>query len=399
MENSTGHCRSCDVEFHHGEKFCGECGAALDPGGRDRSVHGTTEDGIREPPASPEVKNRLTGDVSGSALQIGVVHGDVSVSGGPDADVARQVLDMLLTGTALPPPSPTTPVSAPEDEQNSKGARPRGEAGARGKRRPPPDHPPAAPKGAALVIGNLGPDPLKVLLDGVSTGTVSAGRRGRFPVEPGLHTVQVDSGGRRSAVRRIEPKQGRTVRVAFDVGAGSDAGPEPVEQAAFKGGWETMALKFAAVTVLPLVVAGVVIIPNSTVDVPMSEQLSVLFGTILVFGAVGGLLGVNSCPRLVLRDGGLEYGDRSWRRSISWSDLTQVSVVGEGGDARLVVWPRKDRPLKVDAEHPRLKDFQGGKVVYTAKQIGVPDLHSTERLRGALRWFADERWVEQRAEL
>ncbi|WP_433696739.1 hypothetical protein [Nocardiopsis sp. CA-288880] len=49
------------------------------------------------------MKNRLTGDVSGSALQIGVVHGDVSVSGGPDADVARQVLDMLLTGTALPP--------------------------------------------------------------------------------------------------------------------------------------------------------------------------------------------------------------------------------------------------------------------------------------------------------
>ncbi|WP_433696740.1 hypothetical protein [Nocardiopsis sp. CA-288880] len=74
-------------------------------------------------------------------------------------------------------------------------------------------------------------------------------------------------------------------------------------------------------------------------------------------------------------------------------------MVGEGGDARLVVWPRKDRPLKVDAENPRLKDFQGGKVVYTAKQIGVPDLHSTERLRGALRWYADERWVEQHAEL
>jgi hypothetical protein len=250
-----------------------------------------------------------------------------------------------------------------------------------------------------VVIGNLGPDPLKVLLDGASAGTVPVGRRGRFPVEPGAHTVQVDSGGRRSAVRRIKPKQGRTVRVAFDVGAGSDAGPEPVEQAAFKGGWETMALKFAAFAVLPLVVAGVVITPNSTVDVPMSEQLSVLFGTIVIFGAIGGLLGVNSCPRLVLRDSGLEYGDRSWRRSIPWSDLTQVSVVGEGDDARLVVWPRKDRPLKVDAENPRLKDFQGGKVVYTAKQIGVPDLHSTERLRGALRWFADERWVEQRAEL
>jgi hypothetical protein len=141
MENSTGHCRSCDGEFHHGEKFCGECGTALVPGGRDRPVHGTIEDGIREPSASPEVKNRLTGDVSGSALQIGVVHGDVSVSGGPDADVARQVLDMLLTGTALPPPSPTTPASALGDEQNGKDARPRRGAEAGSKRRPPPTAP------------------------------------------------------------------------------------------------------------------------------------------------------------------------------------------------------------------------------------------------------------------
>ncbi|MEE2042532.1 tetratricopeptide repeat protein [Nocardiopsis tropica] len=125
MEKPTGYCRFCDVESHHGETNCGECGATLDPEGRVRSVHDTTDDVLRvlrELAASPEVRNRLTGDVAGSALQIGVVQGDISVAG-PDTHLARQVLDMLLAGAAAPPPSLASPASEPAGEEGGEVAR------------------------------------------------------------------------------------------------------------------------------------------------------------------------------------------------------------------------------------------------------------------------------------
>lgn len=53
---------------------------------------------------------------------------------------------------------------------------------------------------------------------------------------------------------------------------------------------------------------------------------------------------------------------------------------------------REGRPLKTTKT---LKDHQGGKVVCRAGQIGAGEPLQAARLRAALRWFADDIWVEQ----
>jgi len=243
-------------------------------------------------------------------------------------------------------------------------------------------------EGATLVIGNLGPARLEVFVEGALVGTTATGEHGLFPVEAGKRAVQVGSGGRRSAARRIVFKRGGSVRVAFDMGVGSDAGPEPVEQVAFTGGRERKAILMGSMAGAPLLLTGMVVIPNSTE--PVGEQLAGVVAVVLFFAAIGGLMGAFSPDRLNLSGRELEFGAGSHLQSIHWSELAQVSLVGEGSDTRLVVWPRKDHELRL--KPPPLKDFQGGKVVCKAADISADDF---QRLYAALRWFAQERWVEQ----
>ncbi|GAB2520978.1 hypothetical protein [Nocardiopsis aegyptia] len=64
-----------------------------------------------------------------------------------------------------------------------------------------------------------------------------------------------------------------------------------------------------------------------------------------------------------------------------------------GAHADLVAWPRGDRPPL--AGSAQMKDYRGGKVVSRAGQIRAGDPLQTDRLRAALRWFADDLWAEE----
>ncbi|GAA0984678.1 hypothetical protein GCM10009551_033370 [Nocardiopsis tropica] len=251
----------------------------------------------------------------------------------------------------------------------------------------------AAPDRAALVVGNLSLEPLEVLLDGIAVGAVPGGGHSRFPLEAGQHTVQVDAGGRRSTVRRIEFKPRGTVRKAFDIGTGSNARPEPVEEVEFKGSWGVPEVLGTIFLLASIVLLGGLISSIASLIDPLLGQLCIAAGFILAVWWVVSAIAEGS-PHLGLRDSGLTAGTERGpgKRMASWQDLTQVSLVGEGVETQFVIWPGKDLP-----KFASLKDFQGGKVVCLAKEIGAAKHQDIERLRAALRWFADDRWVEQTA--
>ncbi|GAA1451470.1 serine/threonine-protein kinase [Nocardiopsis tropica] len=273
-----------------------------------------------------------------------------------------------------------TRVETPQDRPSER------EAAEPGKRPVASDPGTADADRAELVIGNLGLEPLEVLLDGASAGTVPGCGRRRFPLGAGKHTVQVVSAGRRGAVRRIEPQRNDILREAFDIGSGKNAAPELVEQAKFRRN-----NKAVTALALPLLPAAALMATGSS-EIPVGDVLGPI-GTLL-FAVNVYVLWVfyKSVQQLVLRGSGLEFGNGTPERtrSILWSDLTQVSVFEEEDRTRLVVWPRKD--LQLD---PPLEDFQGGKHVCTGAQVGAQTPDDAERLRAALRWFADDRWVEQ----
>lgn len=263
-----------------------------------------------------------------------------------------------------------------------------------GKKKPPVSgRGPTAPEDAELVIGNLSPDPLEVLIDGVPAGVVAAGRSESFPVDAGRHTMQVDSAGRRGPTRSIILEPGGTMRTAFDVGLGHDARPEPSEQRVFKRDTRRPVLISTAVATPLLAVAiGPSMLENGTDANPVGIVVGSLIVGVIVLGfffavAVNAALGRS----LTLNDDGLELVS-SWEktRSIRWSDLTQVSIVHGDRLVRVVVWPRED--LQLD---PPLVDFHGGKIVCTTWMISAEDPDRTARLEAALRWYADDLWVEQ----
>ncbi|WP_051049551.1 serine/threonine-protein kinase [Nocardiopsis ganjiahuensis] len=259
--------------------------------------------------------------------------------------------------------------------------------------RPPlsPERVPAKPTDAELVIGNLTLNPLAVLVDGAEMGTVPAGERGSFPVESGKHTVQVGSGEQHSMVRRIGIEPRGTTRMAFDVGTGSNTQPEPVEEVVFKGRRGVADILVVILVLAGIVFLGLVISRVADLIFPWLGGLS-LVGTVGVAIWMAGATVFEGPPSLGLRDSELTAGAEKGpgKLAASWQDLTQVSMVGEGSTARLVVWTRKVLP-----KFTSLEDFQGGKVVCVAKEVGVAKHHDTERLRAALRWFADDLWVEQ----
>lgn len=248
--------------------------------------------------------------------------------------------------------------------------------------KPPPQRKTARLKETELVIGNLTLTPLKVLLDGAQVGAVSAGGRGRFTVEARKHTMQVDSGGRCSAVRRIRPKKNVIVQRAFNIDSGKNALPKAVEQVKFKEKANRALLLTGAILFVMLL--------GTLPILAMGKGEMFLISIPLLVGCLWAILAGVSTRKLVLRDNGLTFGKSTPKRknSIRWNDLAQVRVLGEGQDAKLVVWPSEDLQLT-----PPLDDFQGGKVVCDGAKIGVEDHHDTARLRAALWWFADDLWA------
>ncbi|CAL9621448.1 Serine_threonine-protein kinase PknD (plasmid) [Nocardiopsis dassonvillei] len=284
---------------------------------------------------------------------------------------ARQVLDMLLAGGTV------------GQDVEDTGSRARPEA--------PSDDSPEESGAAELVIGNLSPDPMTALIDGTEVGTVPAGKSGSFPVEAGRRTVQVGSNEQRSAVRRIDVEPHGAVRMAFETGTGLNAGLEPVEEVVFKGSGVAEMVLGGFFVLAGTVCFGVLINVLATL---VGLQLGPLpFVAAIILSVLLLNVSINNKPAyLGLRVSGLTAGAEKGpgKRTARWQELTQVSLVGEGAQAQLVIWAGKDLP-----EFASLKDFQGGKVVCVAQEIGAAKHHDAERLRAALRWFAGDLWVEQ----
>ncbi|MFE6451303.1 serine/threonine-protein kinase [Nocardiopsis dassonvillei] len=176
--------------------------------------------------------------------------------------------------------------------------------------------------GAELVVGNLSAYPMEVVVDGTVLGTAPGLVSRAFPVSPGHHTLLACTEGR-GVTRRIKVVEGDATKIAFDLSPGPQPAPEVVEQVVFIGS-------------LPLGFPGLFRPP----------------------------------PRLVLSRLGLRPPRLPESDTCRWDLLDQVSVVGEGNGAQVVVWPRKGWPLETTKT---LKDYQGGKVVCTAKEINATD--------------------------
>ncbi|MFF5211700.1 hypothetical protein [Streptosporangium sp. NPDC000396] len=251
---------------------------------------------------------------------------------------------------------------------------------------------------ANLKVGNLSQRDLDVILDDTVLGTIYAGGSSTFYVGPGVHSVQVKSGPQRSALRRIETRAGATVRLAFDVPPGrAGTGLESADTATFSRsrasiaipagvGWMLFSAGFGALAL----VAGLLI--EGTDRVKWEVVLPFIGVWTLGAGVLVSLIALAVTPtRLTLDSNGLtlDPGSKDKRkvRSISWDTLSQVSLIGDGYGAKLVVWYREEhRP-------PAGSVFQGGTVVCGARQ--VTDKQGLSRIRGALTWFAGDLYVEQ----
>ncbi|WP_067962683.1 hypothetical protein [Nocardiopsis trehalosi] len=98
-----------------------------------------------------------------------------------------------------------------------------------------------------------------------------------------------------------------------------------------------------------------------------------------VVGAIAGLWAFAARPlRIVMHVSGLDIDERT----IRWSDLARVDLVGDAPGARPVLWPR-DR----EADLPGTA-FHGGTAVCSARQVGTGQGHEAGRSRAALSVFA-----------
>ncbi|MFJ9553611.1 protein kinase [Nocardiopsis sp. NPDC101807] len=255
---------------------------------------------------------------------------------------------------------------------------------------------PAGADRAELVIGNLSLYPMEVVVDGTVLGTAPGFASRTFPVGPGTRSLLVRAEGR-GATRIVHVAEGGAVRMAFDLPPETQSAPEPAEWVVFSVTRLQRAKTWALVAGgLSTLFVGLVMAASWSHS-PSSETEMLLFAvTMVLFGGGGfGLMALFDEPpmQLVLNSETLTPPNRlGGEKPIKWSDFEGVSLVGHGRSARVVVWPRKGRPLKTAKT---LKDYQGGKVVCRAGQIGAGGGFQEGRLRAALRWFAGEKWVEQ----
>ncbi|MFE6448761.1 serine/threonine-protein kinase [Nocardiopsis dassonvillei] len=287
---------------------------------------------------------------------------------------ARQVLDMLLVGSAggqgfEDTGSRVRPEASSDDSSEELGK----------------------PEEAELVIGNLSAHPMEVAVDGTVLGTVSRFASGAFPVAPGERLLLVRAQGR-GVARRITVVEDTAVRLAFDLPTGSPSAPKSVEEVVFTGSARRKRFEWAGWVAFGTAAAVWAFAPFGE-TVPLEQRVLLTALMSLLFGCLSFTVITPSPPELGLSVKGLKRGKNDPIGQIEWGGLEQVSVIGEGRDAQVVVWPRGDRPPMPGSE--QLMDHQGGKVICVAERIRVVDPLQAERLCAALRWFAGDLWVEQ----
>lgn len=234
-----------------------------------------------------------------------------------------------------------------------------------------------------LTIGNLSGRDLDVLVDGAAAGTVRAGGQSTLPIAPGVRTVQVADGARRSAPWRVEAHPGATSRLAYRV-RHPGAVPEATGTAVFSR--TPVPLVLAAVTTLtwPLVwllqfaafLVGIGDPGLLALSFLLLGFLTVIHGAAVAWGAQRNRL------RLAISKDKIRFS-RLWGKTVTRHAIGQVSVIGDGPDAELAIWRHGTSPA---ARPP---------IICNVGKLG--DKYSLTEIRGALRWFAGDRYVDQSA--
>ncbi|RCV50403.1 hypothetical protein DEF24_24240 [Marinitenerispora sediminis] len=239
-----------------------------------------------------------------------------------------------------------------------------------------------------LAVGNLGLEELEIVMDGSVLGTVPGGTSRTFGVGTGAHTLQARAGARSGAPRPVTVGPSATA-VAFDTPKRRSP-PEPVETVTFSANKVSEVIGMGLSAIFCCVVLGLVlnvVAPNEYPPHPLESLANLLLmGSPLVGLVFGAVESARSAPWLTIGPDGLTWLVRSEKEAqrIAWADLDQVRLVGEGANARVIVWPGKQRP------RPRGEPFQGGVTVCTARDIDVAFGRGAHRLRACLEWFPGE---------
>ncbi|MFC4563061.1 protein kinase [Nocardiopsis mangrovi] len=321
-------------------------------------------------------------------------------------DPGRPWLPEALTGIITHRTAALTLADTRREPPTARAARPKRKrrpdtgpdrTGPKEKRRSAPE-PDGDAAGTELVVGNLSAEPLDVIVDGVAMGGVRAGGTRAFSPAPGRRSLLVEVPGRRGVVRSINVKADAAVKMAFDIPERRQAVPEPVREVVFTGSRLPTAGGMALLWILliwglgGLAAVGATAAGDVHPSVDVTEMLLVIAGLGLAAGAIVGVIGLFVPPsQLTLTHRRLKAGLPNGPKSLSWDRIGQVSVVGNGRTAMLVLWPSEGTSFGKGANAPE------GTIRYTAKSIGAADEQSLDRLRAALRWFAGDAYVEQPA--
>ncbi|WP_435105415.1 protein kinase domain-containing protein [Nocardiopsis synnemataformans] len=254
------------------------------------------------------------------------------------------------------------------------------------------------PEQRGLVVANLSVERMEVLVDGSVLGEVAPGHSDTFPLAAGENAVQVRAAGRTSAVRGVRLRAGTTSRMAFDVPRDGSV-PEPVQRVTFDGGrgWSAVPPALGVAFMGACVVVLVLLVP-----LELAGQLTEpgwsppLVWTVLLSSAAGLGLGARAwsgarpAVRLTLDSQGVVFLlHDTERKTVRWDDIERISVVGDGPDADIVLWPGRD------GLGLRGRGVRGGIAVYRARHVGAGAPRDLRRLRAALRWFAGGSYVER----
>jgi hypothetical protein len=236
-----------------------------------------------------------------------------------------------------------------------------------------------------LDIDNPGNRKLEVLVDGVAVGEISAGRQARFYIATGSRSVRARIGEKYSEARRVEISTQSRARISY-----ASAGGARIESnrrtkfAADSTNWSTLVffLVFAAVPVFPIMLTWgdmwSAVTSGATWSVGKSWVALACFlfwyGSVFLLG-----LQLRCLARLELSDFGVACVGFK-RKKITWREVEWIGIRKEGSVVNLVFWPHGI----ARSQSPKLL----GRLDNVARN------NELEEIRGALMWFAGDRYIE-----
>lgn len=284
-----------------------------------------------------------------------------------------------------------------------------GESGAEGAGKEPPRS--SEPRKGTLELGNLGLEEIGVVIDGGTVARLAPGERTKIPVPKGKRSVQARSRSHSGVRKVVRVRRGRTERVAFDGTDGrADTAPEWVDTADFpvkRFGPFTLRelqrnLRLSLVFAVAMTMVGLGGVGLAALDEEFDPEFPEVVLQVAALGLAAGALVFAWCTSemvfsrkagqsLAIGPDGLSTASSGGGEKplVRWSDLDQVSVLGHGESAQIVVWPREGSP------RPDGAAFQGGVIILGIEHLGRTGIRDHERLKSALAWFGGDVYVDQ----